>query len=218
MCQGLQAYPRLILDCGREQRDGVFFRDASLDRFLAQPLQPRFSVKGGQVEQPCTHKNKHTRDSVQDLLQHFLCCWQPWATSDFTNSVLWWQVYSVSVEILQEGSVHQVWELMNFYGVLVCFIQQCTEVLTPGGERKEFFFLTELTCSHTSSCGCKTTVSGCQKIALPKERKRKKQHHSIIFMLNWKKRLQFPLIINMQHPGSMSGCWIYITWKLFRAC
>lgn len=39
-----------------------------------------------------------------------------------TNSILWWQVNGVCVEILKKGSVHQVRELVNLYGVLVGFI------------------------------------------------------------------------------------------------
>ena len=49
-----------------------------------------------------------------------------------TNSIHRWQVNVVCVEILQEGSVHQVGELVNFNRVLVYFIQQGTEMLTPG--------------------------------------------------------------------------------------
>ena len=60
-----------------------------------------------------------------------------WSSSGLTNSILWWQVDSVCVEVLQKGSVHQVWELMDFHGVLVCFIQQCTEMLTPTAGRKD---------------------------------------------------------------------------------
>lgn len=62
-----------------------------------------------------------------------------------TNSILWWQVYSVSVEILQKGSVHQVWELVHFYTVFIRFIQQWTKMLTSGGTKskiphdKDFF-------------------------------------------------------------------------------
>lgn len=31
-----------------------------------------------------------------------------WRCGKLTNSILWWQVNSVCVEVLQEGSVHQV--------------------------------------------------------------------------------------------------------------
>lgn len=75
--------------------------------------------------------------------------WLPWACWPLryilTNSILWWQVYSVSVEILQKGSVHQVWELVHFYTVFITFIQQWTEMLTSGGTKskirhdKDFF-------------------------------------------------------------------------------
>lgn len=56
--------------------------------------------------------------------------------SRLTNSILWWQVNSVCVEVLQKGSVHQVRELVNFYGVLIGFIQQRTKMLTPGERRR----------------------------------------------------------------------------------
>lgn len=33
---------------------------------------------------------------------------EAWRCGKLTNSILWWQVNSVCVEVLQEGSVHQV--------------------------------------------------------------------------------------------------------------
>lgn len=59
------------------------------------------------------------------------CPFQGCEALSLTNSILWWQVDGVCVEVLQKGSVHQVGELVDFYGVLVSFIQQCTKVLTP---------------------------------------------------------------------------------------
>lgn len=52
-CAQLLSYLRLVFDGGREQRDGVLLGDAPLDGLLAQPLQPRLSVEGGQVQQTC---------------------------------------------------------------------------------------------------------------------------------------------------------------------
>lgn len=42
--------------------------------------------------------------------------------SAFTNGILWWQVNSVSVEVLQESPVHHIGELMDFDGFLIIFI------------------------------------------------------------------------------------------------
>lgn len=128
----LRAYPCLILHRGGEQSDGVLLRNSSFDCLLAQPLEPHLSVKCGQIQQPC-------RGGWQ------LCLWGPggyfWARwrlrHMLTNSVLWWQVDSVGVEILQEGSVHQVWKLVHFYAVFIRFIQQRTEMLTSGGTKRK---------------------------------------------------------------------------------
>ena len=65
---------------------------------------------------------------------------EAWRCGKLTNSILWWQVNSVCVEVLQEGSVHQVWELVNFNVVLVRFIQQCPKMLTPGEETKGAYY------------------------------------------------------------------------------
>lgn len=149
VCQGLGAYPGLILDGSREQGDGVLFRNASLDCFLAQPLQPRFSVKCSQVEQPCTENAQMSvwsataREAAAPT--YFSCFFLSSILSVLgrgavahllTNSVLWWQVNSVCVEILEKGSVHQVRELVDLYGVLIAFIQQRTEMLTSGQRRE----------------------------------------------------------------------------------
>lgn len=128
-CVRLLSYLRLVFDGGREQRDGVVLGDAPLDGLLAQPLQPRLSVERGQVQQTCG------REAEDEALQTAAAAaTEPAArpvAHPLTNGVLWWQVNSVRVEILQESSVHQVRELMDLDGVLVHFIQQRAEVLTP---------------------------------------------------------------------------------------
>lgn len=40
----------------------------------------------------------------------------------FTNGIFGWQVNSVGVEVLQEGSVHHVGELMDFDGFLISLV------------------------------------------------------------------------------------------------
>lgn len=42
--------------------------------------------------------------------------------TEFTNGILWRQVNCVSVEVLQEGPVHHVGELMDFDGFLIRLI------------------------------------------------------------------------------------------------
>lgn len=129
-----------------------------------------------------TQKQKHTWSCsgfCTDLLQHFLGCKELWSMSILTNSVLWWQVYSVSVEILQEGSVHQVWELMNFYSILVRFIQQCSEMLTPiEKDSRRLVTKARLTQtnlingrSHFIMCRWQNIVLCQQETALPNEKK-----------------------------------------------
>lgn len=120
----LQSYLRLVFDGGREQHDGVVLGDAPLDGLLAQPLQPRLSVERGQVQQACG------RESEGEALQSAAAAAEP-AAHALTNGVLWWQVDRVCVEILQECSVHQIRELMDLDGVLVHFVQQRAEMLTP---------------------------------------------------------------------------------------
>lgn len=127
-CVRLLPYLRLVFDGGREQCDGVLLGDAPLDGLLAQPLQPRLSVERGQVQQTC--RGEAEDDALQTAGAATEPAVRPVAHA-LTNGVLWWQVNSVCVEILQESSVHQVRELIDFDGVLVHFIQERAEMLTP---------------------------------------------------------------------------------------
>lgn len=133
-CVRLLPYLCLVFDGGREQRDGVLLGDAPLDSLLAQSLQPRLSVERGQVQQTCR------REPEDEAFGTAAAAAEPAARSvahALTNGVLWWQVNSVRVEILQERSVHQVRELMDLDGVLIHFIQQCAEMLTPGQQTSD---------------------------------------------------------------------------------
>ena len=49
-----------------------------------------------------------------------------------TDGVFGGQVDGVCVQVLQEGAVHQVGELVNLDGRLIGVVQQGTEMLAPG--------------------------------------------------------------------------------------
>lgn len=126
-CVRQLSYLRLVFDGGREQRNGVVLGDAPLDSLLAQPLQPHLSVERGQVQQ--TFRSECKDKAFETAAAAAVPAVTPGAHA-LTNGVLWWQVNCVRVEILQEGSVHQVRELMDLDGVLVHFVEQRAEMLT----------------------------------------------------------------------------------------
>lgn len=58
-----------------------------------------------------------------------------WEEEKLTYGIFWWQVDGVCVQVLQKGAIHKVGELVDLDGVLVCLVQQVTEMLTPEGRR-----------------------------------------------------------------------------------
>lgn len=49
----------------------------------------------------------------------------------FTYSIFRREVDGISIQILQEGAVYQIGELMYLYGLFIGLVQQCSEMLTP---------------------------------------------------------------------------------------